>query len=141
MCKRKSANAAVVTNQRMPQYLDLSVQRAKYTKFLIRRDVLREYAARLVGLNSFDDSRKKQIVVFWGSLGMKRFGRFSLPGARYHPACKQLLQYVQQIATVYVSHEKVTSNHCSDSEQIQRYESKLNRLTTISVFKRCKKDV
>ncbi|KAI3651404.1 hypothetical protein MP228_003746 [Amoeboaphelidium protococcarum] len=118
MCKRKSANATVVTNERMPQYLDFSVQKAKYTKFLIRRDVLREYAARLVGLNSFEDSRKKQIVVFWGSSGIQKLGRVFLPGGRYHPACKQLLQYVvQQIATVYVSHEKGTSNHCSDCVQ------------------------
>ncbi|KAI3631983.1 hypothetical protein MIR68_009819 [Amoeboaphelidium protococcarum] len=106
----------LLMNER-PLYLDLSVQKAKFTKYLLKGVILKEYAARLVGLNSFDDSRKKKIVVFWGSSGIKRFGRVFLPGGRYHPACKQLLQYVQQMATVYVSHEKGTSNHCSDCEQ------------------------
>ncbi|KAI3631871.1 hypothetical protein MIR68_010344 [Amoeboaphelidium protococcarum] len=117
MAKRKSSNAAIVTNERMPLYLDQSVQKAKYSKFLARRSILREYAARLVGLESFDHTKKENIIVFWGTGGMKRFHNRYLPGRKCHPASKELLHYVQMIATVYVTHEKGTSVHCSNCEQ------------------------
>ncbi|KAI3637223.1 hypothetical protein MIR68_004929 [Amoeboaphelidium protococcarum] len=117
MAKRKAANAAVVTHQRMPLYINRSVQRAKYTRHLLRRTLLQERAARLLGLKSYSNSQKDKIIVFWGTGGMKKFKNRYLPGRKCHPASKELLHYVQMIATVYVTHEKGTSVHCSNCEQ------------------------
>ncbi|KAI3634448.1 hypothetical protein MIR68_008052 [Amoeboaphelidium protococcarum] len=89
-CKMKTRDAALRTDQRMPLYMDLTIQKALFKEHFTKKSALQQIAKDICKLPRFVATNQKNIIVFYGSGGLKRFSIYCRPNNTHPPEVKRL---------------------------------------------------